>query len=54
MPATKWSYRAQNLAVLDAEGYALCPDCDSRIKCGTIGLANLKKRYCRMKACKAV
>jgi hypothetical protein len=39
--------------VLDAEGYALCPDCDSRIKCSTIGLANLEKRHRGTKVCKA-
>lgn len=41
------------LPVLDAEGYALCPDCDSRVKCGTIGLANLEKRHRGTKVCKA-
>jgi hypothetical protein len=41
------------LPVLDAEGYALCPDCNSCIKCGTIGLANLEKHHHGMKACKA-
>jgi hypothetical protein len=40
------------LPVLDAEGYALCPDCDSRVNCGTIGLANLEKRHRGTKACK--
>lgn len=24
------------------EGYAVCPDCDSHVNCGTIGLANLR------------
>ena len=42
------------LPVLDAEGYALCPDCDSRVNCGTIGLANLEKRHRGTKACKSV
>jgi MinD superfamily P-loop ATPase len=41
------------LPVLDAEGYALCPDCNSHIKCGTIGLANLEKCCHGTKACKA-
>ena len=41
------------LPVLDAEGYTLCPDCDSRVKCGTIGLANLEKRHRGTKICKA-
>jgi hypothetical protein len=33
------------LPILDTEGYAVCPDCDSRVNCGTIGLANLEKRH---------
>jgi hypothetical protein len=41
------------LPVLDAEGYAICPDCDSRVNCGTIGLANLEKRHRGKKICKA-
>ena len=41
------------LPVLDAEGYAVCPDCDSRVNCGTIGLANLEKRHRGKKICKA-
>ena len=43
----------KELPVLDAEGYAICPDCDSRVKCGTIGLANLEKRHRGTKVCKA-
>ena len=39
--------------ILDAEGYAICPDCDSRLNCGTIGLANLEKCHCGKKVCKA-
>ena len=27
--------------VLDAEGFAICPECSTRINCGTAGLANL-------------
>lgn len=42
------------LPILDAEGYAICPDCDSRVNCGTIGLANLEKRHRGKKICKAV
>ena len=34
------------LAVLDADGYAVCPDCGTRVKCGSAGLANLEKRHC--------
>ena len=41
------------LPVLDAEGYAVCPDCGSRVNCGTIGLANLEKRHRGKKICKA-
>ena len=33
------------LAVLDADGYAVCPDCGTRVKCGSAGLANLEKRH---------
>jgi len=42
------------LPILDAEGYAICPDCDSRVNCGTIGLANLEKCHRGKKICKAV
>jgi len=42
------------LPVLDAEGYATCPDCGSRVNCGTVGLANLEKRHRGKKVCKAV
>ena len=41
------------LPILDAEGYAVCPDCDSCVNCGTIGLANLEKRHRGRKTCKA-
>ena len=41
------------LPILDAEGYAICLDCDSRVNCGTIGLANLEKRHCGKKISKA-
>ena len=41
------------LPILDAEGYAVCPDCDSRVNCGTIGLANLEKHHRGRKTCKA-
>ena len=37
--------------VLDAEGYAECPDCEARIHCGTVGLANLEKRHRGTKTC---
>jgi hypothetical protein len=31
----------------------VCPDCDSRVNCGTSGLANLEKRHRGKKVCKA-
>ena len=31
----------------------MCPDCDNRINCGTIGIANLEKRHRGTKVCKA-
>jgi hypothetical protein len=33
------------LAVLDTNGYAICPDCGTRVKCGSAGLAHLEKRH---------
>jgi hypothetical protein len=36
----KLTKTSSKLPVLDAEGYTVCPDCDSRVNCGTIGLAN--------------
>jgi len=44
---------ASTVPVIDAEGYAVCPDCDIRINCGTVGLANLEKRHRGKKVCKA-
>ena len=38
--------------VLDTEGYAECPDCGSRIHCGSVGLANLEKRHRGKKICR--
>jgi hypothetical protein len=40
------------LAVLDADGYAICPDCGTRVKCGSAGLANLEKRHRTSDSCK--
>ena len=34
------------------EGYAICPDCDSHVNCGTIGLAYLEKCHHGKKVCK--
>ena len=42
------------LPTLDTEGYAVCPDCDNHVNCGTIGLGNFEKRHCGKKICKAV
>jgi len=44
---------ASKVPVIDAEGYTICPDCDSRINCGSVGLANLEKRHRGKKVCKA-
>ena len=41
------------LSILDAEGYAICPDCDSHVNCSTISLANLEKHHHGKKICKA-
>jgi hypothetical protein len=30
---------------LDAEQYAVCPDCKTRIHSGSVGLANLEKNH---------
>ena len=40
------------VAVLDANGYAICPDCRTRVKCGSARLANLEKHYRTSGACK--
>ena len=32
-----------NQAVLNAEGYAECPDCGAHIHCSTVGIQNLEK-----------
>jgi len=37
--------------VLDADRHAICPDCGTRVHCGTIGLANLEKRHRGTKTC---
>ena len=45
-------YILLQLAVLDADGYAVCPDCGTRVKCGSVWLANLEKRHRKSDACK--
>ena len=37
--------------MLDEDGYAECPDCGTRIHCGTVGLQNLEKRHRGSKIC---
>ena len=49
---TTSSSNTSKVPVLDAEGYAICLDCDSHVNCGTIGLANLEKRHHGKKVCK--
>jgi hypothetical protein len=44
---------SKGVPVLDVETYAVCPDCDSHVNCGTIRLANLEKCHRRKKVCKA-
>ena len=41
------------LPIFDAEGYAICPDCDSHVNYGTIRLTNLEKHHQDKKTCKA-
>ncbi|KAG6904704.1 hypothetical protein DXG01_007798 [Tephrocybe rancida] len=38
--------------VLDAEGFAIWPDCDTQINCGTAGLANLNRQHHGTKTCR--
>ena len=38
--------------VLDADGFAICPDCGSRVNCGMIGLPNFEKLHHGTKVCK--
>ncbi|KAF8241159.1 hypothetical protein L208DRAFT_11569 [Tricholoma matsutake] len=40
------------LAVLEVDGYAVCPDCGTRVKCGSAGLNNLEKCHRASDACK--
>ncbi|KAG6846857.1 hypothetical protein H0H93_011397 [Arthromyces matolae] len=42
----------RNSGVLDPEGYAICPDCGTRVNCGTAGLNTLEKRHRGSKTCK--
>ncbi|KAF7326984.1 hypothetical protein MSAN_02492200 [Mycena sanguinolenta] len=39
--------------VVDAEGYAICPECGERVQCGPSGIQNLLKRHLGSKTCKA-
>ena len=38
------------LPILDAEGYAICPDCDSRVNCGTSALLTLRSAIVERKS----
>ena len=40
-----------NQAVLNAEGYAECPDCGAHIHCSTVGIQNPEKRHQGSKTC---
>lgn len=39
------------VGILDADGWAICPDCLTRINCGPTGLANLEKRHRQTPTC---
>lgn len=39
-------------SAVNAEGYAICPDCSTHVNCGTIGLTNLKKHHGGTNVCK--
>jgi hypothetical protein len=39
------------MATLEADGYALCPDCKTHIHCSSVGIANLEKNHHRKKTC---
>lgn len=39
------------VGVLDDEGWAICPDCLTRINCGPSGLGNLEKRHRQTPTC---
>jgi len=39
------------MARLEADGYALCPDCKTRIHCSSVGIANLEKNHRGKKTC---
>ena len=45
-------YRLQLIGVLLADGHAICPDCRTRINCGTVGIANLEQRHRGKKICR--
>ncbi|RDB27516.1 hypothetical protein Hypma_003767 [Hypsizygus marmoreus] len=37
--------------VIDANGFAICPDCDTNVNCGKVGISNLEKRHRGKKVC---
>ncbi|KAF8812154.1 hypothetical protein BYT27DRAFT_7087831, partial [Phlegmacium glaucopus] len=38
--------------VIDAEGFTVCPDCCTHVKCSPGGFVNLEKRHCGTATCK--
>jgi hypothetical protein len=42
----------QPLGIILADGHAICPDCQTRINCGTVGIANLERRHRGTKICR--
>ena len=45
-------YRLQPLGVLLEDGHAICPDCQTHVNCGTVGIANLEQRHWGKKICR--
>ncbi|KAJ6595218.1 hypothetical protein DFH09DRAFT_906493, partial [Mycena vulgaris] len=37
---------------VDANGYAICPDCEEPVHCGPSGLGNLRKRHMGSNSCR--
>jgi len=44
-------YRHQPVGVILADGHAICPECRTRVNCGTVGIANLEQRHRGKKIC---
>jgi hypothetical protein len=45
------TYSTTQPGVLDDDGYTICPDCLTRVNCGTVGIANLERRHRGKKVC---